>query len=446
MSRFTSILRRLASSQDKALLDQNPPLRTKLRVVGRIGLRFWWAYLVILFMLSLGTVSAGMDMYHRTESPQFCGACHEMGHNFDSWGESRHKAITCADCHAQTGALGWVKTKTAGLRQLKVHFTAASFGAIRMEENQRGTVDANCRRCHAGVARMGERLGLGVSHRQHLERGMDCIACHTGAFTHPKRPTLDGGVAPEPEEKSAPAQKEPSEAEFVEVAQCFECHDGQQKLTGVVAFDAKDETRCLKCHPDADHALAHGARTRDKERAERKPCLDCHEGGEGKAHFEMGKPGKMCVKCHERQEFANRHSPYKKGDCEECHRVMSPAYLFKTGPRPTNGQCLECHPDTQKLLETAKPTLKMLGGFTEGTEDLHRGHRVELQEQQGDGWCLACHAAHGSDFEVGLLAYRQEPDFLKPGVIELREEGGGTCRGGCHSRKEKSWSGPPETR
>jgi predicted CXXCH cytochrome family protein len=434
MTRFTSILRRLASPQDQQLLDQNPSRGTRFRVLGRVALRFWWAYLGLLFVVSIGTVSAGMDVYHRTESPQFCGACHEMGHNFDTWGESRHKAITCADCHAQPGLTGWVKAKAAGVKQLKVHFSSASISGIKIESSQRDTITANCKRCHGGVARVGERLGLGVSHRQHLDKGMDCVACHTGAFTHPKQ--LDKADAGTP-----PNEGHPLEARFVEVAQCFACHDGKTTQGSTTVFDARDESRCLKCHPDADHARAHGAR--DRKSAERKPCLDCHEHQEGEAHFQVGKPGAICVKCHEKEQHASTHSPYKKAECDECHRVMSPAYLFKVGPRPTEALCLDCHPDLDKLLKAEKPDPKKLSGFAKGEDDLHRGHATELREQIGGDWCLSCHAPHASDSERGLLRYRQEPDFRKPGVITLSDEGG-TCSGGCHARKDKSW-GPEES-
>lgn len=431
MSRFNSILRKLAHPKDRVLLDQSPTRATRLRVLGRIGLRFWWAYLVILVLLSVGTVSAGMDVYHRTEQPAFCGGCHEMGTNFGSWSESRHKNITCADCHARPGLMGWVQAKTAGVKQLKVHFTAETITGIKIEPHQQAIINGNCRRCHEGVARVGERLGLGVSHRQHLQSGMDCTTCHNATFAHPKQQPMPDGGSQEVDES-----EKPPEARFVDVEQCFKCHDGTTPLgASSKVFSARDETSCLKCHPDADQALAHGAR--HATAAKRKPCLDCHDAAPGAVHYAMAKGPALCEKCHDKQAHQSRHSPYKKGECDQCHRVMSPAYLFKSGPRPTNAMCMGCHEDLAKLLasdSTATP-----GPFSEGKTDLHQAHVAKLTEA-GDDWCFSCHAPHGSDAEWGMLRIRQQDDFKKPGTLELSDVGG-TCAGGCHLDKAVIWSG-----
>ncbi|MBS1148859.1 MAG: Tetraheme cytochrome c subunit of nitrate or reductase [Myxococcaceae bacterium] len=432
MSRLNSILRKLAHPRDRELLDRSPTRVTRMRVLGRIGLRFWWAYLAVLCVLSLGTVSAGADVYHRTEQSDFCGACHEMGTNFGSWSESRHKNITCADCHSRPGAFGWAQAKTAGVKQLWVHFTANTIEGIKAEPHQFGIINANCRRCHEGLARVEERLGLGVSHRQHLNKGMDCITCHTAAFAHPKKKDVpDAGTA----EATAQAQKASLDPRFVEVGECFKCHDGKTVTDGTPTFSAKDEKNCLKCHPDADQSFAHGAR--HASAAKRKPCLDCHDAVENQVHFAVGAIPQMCEKCHEKQAHESRHSPYKKGECDKCHRVMSPAYLFKNAARPTNTMCLTCHEDLAKLL-AAKTEPSPPGPFSEGEADLHRGH-LKLEEASDD-WCFSCHAPHGSDAEWAMIRIRQQPDFKKPGTFKLSDNGG-TCEGGCHSEKSVIWSG-----
>lgn len=432
MLSFTSLLKRLASKRDKELLEKNPSVGTHLRVLGRVGLRYWWAYLILLIALAASTVSAGMDVYHRTEQPEFCGACHEMSPNVGTWSASRHKDITCADCHAKPGLSGWVQAKAAGVKQLKVHFTAASIDNIKLEDRQHEIINGNCRRCHLGVARLGERLGLGVSHRQHLESGLECITCHTGAFTHPRPPATDGGT---PDGGAGPAHLE---QRFVDVKQCYGCHDGEQKAGQKVAFAASDEKNCLKCHPDADQALAHGAK--HKSAATRKPCLDCHDALDGgTAHFVTGPVAPICAKCHEKEAHESKHSPYKKNECGECHRVMSPAHLYEVGPRMTNQLCLGCHDELAKLLEERNPA-KPGGPFQLEGKDLHHAHKAKLDEVRND-WCLDCHHPHGSAAEFALLRMRQYDDFKKPQAYTVADEGGGRCEGGCHEAKPLTWSG-----
>ncbi len=463
MLRFGSILKRLASPSDRELLDRSPTLGTRLRVLGRVGLRFWWAYLLLLFTSSLATLSAGMDVYHRTEQPQFCGACHEMSNNFASWNESRHKNISCADCHAGPGLGGWLAAKAGGVSQLWVHFSADSIDDIEVREDQRHTIDANCQRCHSGLARVGERFGLGVSHRQHLDKGLLCVTCHNGSFTHPERhgpPTAEVDGPAEATKSGDGAEKEDGEQDdagkeatdaptvdphaagdlegerFVDVDACYECHDGETQVADVVAFSAADETHCQKCHPDADQALAHGAR--HPSSAKRKPCLDCHEATSGQSHFTVGKVAPMCDKCHTREEHASTHTPYSQGECDECHSVMSPAYLFKSGPRPTNASCLGCH-DLMAELLAAKET-EDLSGFADGTVDLHRLHAKEL-EPEGNDWCLSCHASHFSDAMRGLVALRPTDEGEPPGRAKLVMYAGGSCQGGCHQSRA-SYRGP----
>lgn len=454
MPRLSSIIRKLARPADRELLDRSPTLVTRLRVMGRIGLRFWWIYLIVLFLLSLGTVSAGMDVYHRTEQPQFCGACHEMSNNFETWRESRHKNITCADCHAEQSATGWLRTKVAGARQLVTHFSAESIDNIKVQEDQRGVIDSNCRRCHAGLARVGERFGLGVSHRQHLEKGLQCITCHSGSFTHPVKqvPATESAAshadknpaeaaaadadAPEPK-ASQHSGKALLESRFVDVAECYKCHDGKTTVGDTVAFSAEDETKCSKCHPDADQALAHGAR--HSSSANRKPCLDCHDTKSGGAHFTMGDVALICGKCHEKKEHQSMHNPYSRGECSECHSVMSQAYLFKSGPRPTNAGCLVgCHDSITTLLAEKKPA--ELSAFSDGAVDLHKLHADELGKTSND-WCLACHAPHFSDSMRALVSIRQQDDFKTRGTATLTMYSGGSCQGGCHIKK-LAYSGP----
>ena len=117
MNRIDRIIGYLASPADRALLEQ-PNIARRLRVVARTALRYFWVYAILLVVSVAWVSAAGNVVYHKTESPEMCRGCHEMGVNFKTWANSRHHAIKCVDCHANPGLAGWVAAKTGGMVQL----------------------------------------------------------------------------------------------------------------------------------------------------------------------------------------------------------------------------------------------------------------------------------------------------------------------------------------
>ena len=53
-----------------------------------------------------------------TETATFCGLCHTMAPEMKAYQSSSHSELACAECHVEPGALGWVKAKAAGSKQL----------------------------------------------------------------------------------------------------------------------------------------------------------------------------------------------------------------------------------------------------------------------------------------------------------------------------------------
>ena len=365
MGRFDRLLYRVAQPVDKAALRARPGLGTTLAVIARVALRFFPLYIAALVLGLVLSLGAGADIYHRTEMPRFCGACHEMDTNFDAWAQSQHGGITCVDCHARPGLSGWVAAKAAGTSQLLTHFTADSIEDIRLEQHHKDIVSANCQRCHEGAARLNERDGLIISHERHAELGLQCVSCHAGNIAHPD-------TAKETEAKPAG---------LVDLALCFKCHDGEQTIKDKTAFAATDEQRCDTCHPDSRLALQHGADTSAGQH--RKPCLDCHDHTEGR-HYQMDPKNEaaLCRKCHDAPKgLQSKHKPFAEQRCSLCHRVMSPSHLYRTGPRPTAAFCLGCHDELARTL-TAKGTFVPTGFATwsqpdDDDVDLHRSHGGE---------------------------------------------------------------------
>ncbi len=413
MTRFDSFLERLARSQDQSLLEQ-PTWRRRARLIARISLRFFWVYLLLLGLATVWVAASGMDVYHRTEMPQFCNSCHEMGHNFDTWEGSRHGSIRCIDCHARPGLSGYIAAKTAGMAQLYTHLTATKIEDIHLEKRHEDIVSANCVRCHPETARAADRHNRVMAHKRHGELGLACVTCHSGAVAHPTR-----------------AEAKDPLAGIVETKKCFECHDGKHTegatpAVAKTAFAATNKESCQKCHPDSTFGKEHGGGTE---------CLDCHEVAKGQIHYQMDKQnqGAICSKCHDAPEdLKSKHKPFAQNKCGECHKVMAPAYLFRYGPKPDEAFCLRCHSNVQGAL--AMPDATTITAFSDPKDDHHRQHADDIGHSAG--LCLKCHASHGSEAERGLIRLKSDDKDAAPGVFQATPTGG-SCTGACHDGDTK---------
>jgi hypothetical protein len=98
-------------------------LRQQLTVSLADGKVAWRRFLVFLLLISLlNVVIASQTMYrvvHVMESREFCGSsCHVMTPEARAFPEGPHAGILCVDCHVGEGAMGLVKSKLQGTRQL----------------------------------------------------------------------------------------------------------------------------------------------------------------------------------------------------------------------------------------------------------------------------------------------------------------------------------------
>ena len=416
------ILRRFATPEDRKILADEPGMVTRMRVIARTGLRYFWVYLVVLLLLVTVTFGSGMDIYHRTEVPEFCASCHEMEVNLARWKAPLHKSLACASCHTRPGVAGWVSAKMGGIRQVLTHFTE-TIPSPEMTVEQFEITSENCRRCHMGAARLGERHGLVISHKRHLEIGVQCVQCHSRIFAHPKL-TKEG--------RTDITWKPP----LVHTPRCFECHDGEGRFQGAVAFRQDDEENCERCHPDAGLGNHHGGVELD--------CSDCHElveygpEDERRRHYPVHQETvaeEICGLCHDdvlEEKYASMHMPFQEGMCLQCHRVMTPSHLYLTGSKPTVDTCLlgGCHSMLTGVLQGDPQAGQTL--FADGGTDLHRRHGALLGDKRD--WCMSCHATHGSDSPVAQVRLRggaKGGDGEEPGKFEA-DPSGGTCTGACH--------------
>jgi nitrate/TMAO reductase-like tetraheme cytochrome c subunit len=400
------ILRRLATPRDARLLAEDPGKILRLRVIARISLRYFWIYAMVIVVAAVATVASGYDIYHTTESAEFCASCHTMldsvAGDFGKWKAPLHKSLECASCHVRPGMEGWMEAKWGGMRQAFHHVKADITGEDlkpKMTDDQKDITSENCQRCHEGATRLRERGGLVIAHNRHVGIGLLCIKCHDKGFAHPE----SVGGLPEP----ILARK----------SQCIGCHN-----TDAAAFRADSDKNCTRCHVDAGIGNRHGGARFD--------CTDCHEEGEEGAHYplpteDIGEA--ICENCHDIERgYASTHGAFEKGLCLECHNVMSPSHLYVTGSRPTAIACLVCHDEMAEVLGDIHGV--RLSRFADGDRDLHRFHQSQVGEDQL--WCLSCHAPHGSDATVAQIQLK--------GTFQVAPEGG-SCSGDCHGEETVSY-------
>ena len=97
------------------------------------------------------------------ETPQFCGAsCHTMNPELAAYQNSPHSRVECVECHVAPGAVGWIHSKTSGIRQLveTVLNTSPDRFLPALASNRLVPARETCENCHWPQKFSGARLRL----------------------------------------------------------------------------------------------------------------------------------------------------------------------------------------------------------------------------------------------------------------------------------------------
>src|SRR4030043_1311557 len=134
----------------------------------------------LLFLLFV-VLFAGIFRY--SESPSFCGLCHNMKEYVDSWKTSSHNKVTCLSCHRSPGILNHLRGKGEDL-QLALTYFIIGKGIKKLHYE---VDDGNCLQngCHKTDDLKRDMIFKNVSfpHGRHLgelRRGirLRCTSCH----------------------------------------------------------------------------------------------------------------------------------------------------------------------------------------------------------------------------------------------------------------------------
>ncbi len=154
-----------------------------MRVAKGIILLYVGCAVVILMALGVFVAFGPPGLYAKSESPEFCGSCHVLQTEYETWFHSgAHRGIKCIDCHLPNDNLAhhlWAKSLEGVSDSLAFH-TGRVPERIQLSDAGAKTVVANCRRCHGELlARVNEDRKCWECHRRMSHRSTGAIATLT---------------------------------------------------------------------------------------------------------------------------------------------------------------------------------------------------------------------------------------------------------------------------
>lgn len=92
-------------------------------------------------------------LFAKSESPEFCGSCHVLQPEYESWFHSGHHRIKCVDCHLPNDNLAnhLIQKTLEGVKDSVAFHTGRIPETIRISTHGAEVVQQNCQRCHAEI-------------------------------------------------------------------------------------------------------------------------------------------------------------------------------------------------------------------------------------------------------------------------------------------------------
>jgi len=385
----------------------------KGRLVRHWPLWTWTIIIVFIILLVVTVVSlalfavtgGGVVVYvgHKlAERPGFCAAmCHVMKESVESWRESSHEGIVCAECHNKPGPRGlWEGAVIAPIKESWLMITA-NYGHKPIAVD---IADESCMREHCHKMRLlhGKAPFKGVvfDHKEHLEKIIEgkklkCVSCHS-------QMVMGTHMA-------------------VTEQVCFICHF-KESTKGEVPHG------CPSCHESPIEIVTYKGMRFDHRSAEAlgQPCRDCHfdiTHGKGKVNAEK------CKTCHEEehpeekvQDAVHMHEMHvveHNAKCFNCHEEIGHSI-----PPSFEVLCEKCHLSENRMFQgldrtgTAVMPSKKAGPLE---MDCTVCHQEDADYRATEDGCDACHEGKKGrtiqdvqlDFQKNLVKAKEAVSDLK---------------------------------
>ncbi|PIV20647.1 MAG: hypothetical protein COS40_11655 [Deltaproteobacteria bacterium CG03_land_8_20_14_0_80_45_14] len=351
----------------------------------------------LLFFLVIVLFLGG---FRYSESPSFCGLCHNMKEYVDSWKTSSHNKVICLSCHRKPGIWNHLKGKREDL-QLALTYIIIGRGIKKLHYE---IDDGNCLQngCHKKDDLKGDMIFKNVSfpHGRHLgelRRGINlrCTSCH--------------------------AQLVQGLHLTVHETNCFICHFYRAGPRG--------EEECISC--------AVGG------------CTSCHIEPKGDIkvkgwnfnHRKYIARGVACEKCHISVVQGNGHVP--EGKCAECHHEpvilgtkYTPQFMHKKHVTDHKIECSNCHTPLRHEIGQI-PTITHAPSNCDKchNKEIHLGPRDFYRGTGGIGVpdspslmfttnvdCIACHR-RGEESQAALHTTKYAERVIGEACVDCHGEG-----------------------
>lgn len=236
----------------------------------------FFGFLVIAAIGSFMTVAAVFAVSF-SETAAFCGLCHTMAPEHKAYEMSPHSELACAECHVSPGAMGWIKAKVAGSRQLFQLVTNTYERPIPApDHSDMPPVTETCMKCHSleSITKNGGpvRLVLRPSYEENEKNTRDLVAI----VLRPAGLTSDVTTAGETDAAAAPRGVHWHVQQDVE----FTSADPRSQTIDSVTVHNQDGTTTQYIAANKVSLSSDAAPDLEKltaeQRTRRMDCIECH--------------------------------------------------------------------------------------------------------------------------------------------------------------------------
>lgn len=139
------------------------------------------------FVVGVAFFGIAGAMLHATGTPTFCGLCHSMQHEAETFKLSSHRNLDCVECHLphDNDAHYLIEKGRTGMVDMYHEVMRDYPERIELDASARKMVSENCLRCHESTMSY-VRTGVGGDSAE------DCVKCHS-RIAHGSN-ALEGGI------------------------------------------------------------------------------------------------------------------------------------------------------------------------------------------------------------------------------------------------------------
>jgi cytochrome c nitrite reductase small subunit len=397
--------------------------------INRSRRNFYKILTIVLGCLVL-LVVAGYATVEATSSSSFCGSCHNMKPEAETWKASSHSQIACKECHIQEGVVNYAKAKLNGLKQV-VDYTSNNYEAPIAMKVGKEIPNETCEKCHDMKTRnVTTEDDIIIPHDKHLAKNIKCVTCHYDVV---HGDVSDRGVTYKSDYdkwNDALGKQMMSDVKFTQpkMEDCIKCHEAR-----------KVSTACKTCHSTGMKPKSHNdpnfMKGEHGQLAEKdiKKCNSCHQYmsdtpikdmktksasdqflNTGKAKEgtisvqDYAKENTFCSKCHSKKpashdsKWINAHGSAantNKQECLTCHSdksattsnsITSNGLVSNSIPTVTAGAapaCTSCHPAIHAGKDYKSHHPIDLTGVTKPSATCYTCHAKST--------CITCHKEDG---------------------------------------------------